>query len=972
MCRAVWAVAIVAGTAALAGAQDPPVFRSAIEQILVDVVVVDGRGRPVTDLGREDFLVSEDGAAQTIAGFEPPLSAKARDPQAMEARVALAIVFDDLGLTFAHASSARRALSAFARSKAASDVVFLATTSGRERWPEPLGQGPTSLAGAVNRLTGFDRRGLQSAPMTDAEACLVHVDHDEATLARVAARYGAAGVADGLRTSTRPLVQADAAAACQRSRAHARRVLDELRRASERLSSWNGRRAVVLVSPGFPRDDALPELRRLLDSSHRANVALHLLDPSSLQGTAPSIADVEPLLGPADEMRLLGANAAGTGRDADRASSEGATSVAEQTGGLVVRRTNDLAKGLGRIVADARARYTLGYVPSRAIEDDHYRAITVHLASGRATRRRGWTIRARRGYFPARTRPPVVLAEGGDAAPADAGAAEAASDAQAAGLPLRLRAECLEDVPGDPPRVRCVVAAAVDLRSVPLAQEGARRTARLVATFVVAADEAAEPVRIDRTIDLDLLERSRQLRDRWLPIEVEIALARGIHDVSSTVRDDASGRTGEAHLALDVPAAGVLRVSRRLVANEPSEDEAGQRADDDGTRVFAAGTTVWLSFDVFGDVADATSGRPAVAVEAVLERPGSGKPVPLRTEPLRPVPGGWRARARADLTDARPGEYRLVGRVMNVHGRRGIALEEPFTVVAREAPEPKAPVDPELISLLEKAGRYVAEYEQAFRNIVADEEYEQRTSTSAAGQPDRRHTRADLVFVRLAGPIPWASFRDVYEVDGTAVRDRGSRLLDLFARSSRSAYDKAEAILAESTRYNIGLERTVNLPTLPLVFLLPRNRSRFAFSRHGDTRPGEPTEVDFREVSRPTFIRNRKPDSETEVDSRKLDLPADGRFWIDSRGVVVRSDLRLRTGLSDTSAELSTRYRSEPRLAMWVPEEMKEHYELTGRNIPVSIAYGNKFVLDAVARYTNLRRFRVTTDEAVKTADPKP
>ena len=58
---------------------------------------------------------------------------------------------------------------------------------------------------------------------------------------------------------------------------------------------------------------------------------------------------------------------------------------------------------------------------------------------------------------------------------------------------------------------------------------------------------------------------------------------------------------------------------------------------------------------------------------------------------------------------------------------------------------------------------------------------------------------------------------------------------------------------------------------------------------------------------------------------------------------------------------------------MWVPEEMKEHYELSGPNIPYSIAsHGNEFVLDAIARYTNVRRFHVTTDETVRAPEPAP
>ena len=383
---------------------------------------------------------------------------------------------------------------------------------------------------------------------------------------------------------------------------------------------------------------------------------------------------------------------------------------------------------------------------------------------------------------------------------------------------------------------------------------------------------------------------------------------------------------------------------------------------------------MFLSFDVFGSAGDPAASRPSVAVSCAVERPGAKKPAPATIDPLASDRrGGLRGVIRFDLKDAVPGEYRFVGKVMEERGTRGIAFDEPFVVVPPELPVAKGPIDPELASLLEKAGRYIVEYENAFRNIVAEEEYVQRTA-SPEGVPDRRTTRADLVFVRLAGPIPWASFRDVYEVDGRAVRDHTSRLERLFTERSESAMEKAEAILAESTRYNIGVERTVNLPTLPLAFLHPRNQSRFTFERHGKASPGQPVEVEFREVARPTFIRNRKPDSDSERDRRSLDLPADGRFWIDpTRGTVVRSEVRLRTGRSESTATFTTRYRPEPRLAMWVPDEMKENYEIRSSTGTGSFAYGPQGAgsrLEAVARYSRMRRFEVTTDEKARVPEP--
>ena len=282
----------------------------------------------------------------------------------------MAIVFDDLGLTYPQGARARKALSAFARSRAAGDLVLLATTSGRERWPLPVAEVPASLAAVVDRLSGLDRRDSTTAPMTEAEACLIHVAHDAPTLARVEARYRASGAGDALRAGGRALVESEATAACQRASAHARQALAELERASSRLAGAPGRRSAVLVSAGFLHDDALPELRRLLEASRRTNVTLYFLDASALEAAASTAGLPEAEFGPADELRAtttsFGPAAAEGGRDADSAAVAGATYVAEETGGLVVRRTNDLAAGLGRIADDSRARYVLGYVPTQA------------------------------------------------------------------------------------------------------------------------------------------------------------------------------------------------------------------------------------------------------------------------------------------------------------------------------------------------------------------------------------------------------------------------------------------------------------------------------------------------------------------------------------------------------------------------------------------------------------------------------
>ena len=267
-----------------------------------------------------------------------------------------------------------------------------------------------------------------------------------------------------------------------------------------------------------------------------------------------------------------------------------------------------------------------------------------------------------------------------------------------------------------------------------------------------------------------------------------------------------------------------------------------------------------------------------------------------------------------------------------------------------------------LAAVLEKAGRYVVEYERVFRDIAAEEDYRQRSPGAGAGEAAAwRRTRADVVFAHLPPPIPWGSFRDVFELNGQEVRGRDARLERLFRDNPGSAVARAEAILAESARYNIGPQRTVNLPTLPLLFLHPQNQARFSFElKRPKEGAAESVELAFREVTRPTIVRDRRIDRGRE---RGNDLPAQGRLpWIDPRrGTVLRSEVVFRFRPAESRAAITTEYRVEPRLTVWVPAEMRERYE------------GPDFdgVTEAVALYSGFRQFQVTTSEGAVRLPPR-
>jgi len=275
----------------------------------------------------------------------------------------------------------------------------------------------------------------------------------------------------------------------------------------------------------------------------------------------------------------------------------------------------------------------------------------------------------------------------------------------------------------------------------------------------------------------------------------------------------------------------------------------------------------------------------------------------------------------------------------------------------------------ELAELLRRVGEYVVEYERSFSDLVAEETYAQRVAgwkydetlkgVVRACTVCKRTTRADLVFVRLSGEIPWASYRDVFEVDGRKVREHEQRLVKLISNPSADAQEQARKLLEASAAYNIGpVKRTVNLPTLPLLFLLARNQERFEYRLGGRRMIGttEAVELVFRETSRPTLVKG----------PWNADLPAQGRFWVNAaRAAVVRSEVEFAFG-AEAEARVTTDYRPEPALAMWVPAEMREHFA----DVPRAKVKTFPAPFNGVARYERFRRFTVSTEEQVTLPEP--
>ncbi len=305
---------------------------------------------------------------------------------------------------------------------------------------------------------------------------------------------------------------------------------------------------------------------------------------------------------------------------------------------------------------------------------------------------------------------------------------------------------------------------------------------------------------------------------------------------------------------------------------------------------------------------------------------------------------GLSARAPAWLVpSADPGDVPAEASAPAPAGEAPAPRGETGTAMARA---PKAPTarEAELQLAMARLVDYVGVYERQYSGMVAEEEYRQ----SSRGNNVR--LRSDYLLVRPEKSPVWVSFRDVYEVDGVAVRDRDDRLRRLFFEPGEDIWRQVQAIQDEGARYNLGIvERNINVPLFMLRFLQAENRPRFAFRLAGKRKVAgvEAWRIEFEERVFPTII----------VDTQGKDVDAKGWFHVEeATGAIVESALKIEE--HGSTGEILVSFRHDPALGMWVPAEMKETYRTMTQRSLAGVPRLEP-IIEGTAVYSKFRRFQV-------------
>jgi VWFA-related protein len=679
-------------------AEPAPTFPSQVELVTVDVVVTDKKGNPVPDLTKDEMQITEDGVPQTVTSFETillspepapekpaprPFVATNTDPQVRTART-FVVVFDDIHLTPFMALRAKGAVGEFLKNGVREgDRVSIVASGGGAWWSTKMMAGRDELLTLVKRLDGRYIPDSSNDRMTDYEAMRIYMFHDAQVQQRVQRRFDTYGVNPGAGSNPGgsspsssssmvsggedPYISAKASETYFAATTKNRITLETLERVLNALGTTKGRKSIILVSEGFIYDPNLDEFKRVLQASRRSNVAVYFLDARGLEGMPLAMT---AQFGPALPEQDIGSAFMETIE-----ASEGAESVAADSGGFTVRNTNDLGRGIQRIADELRAYYLLGYNPTNTARDGKFRKISVKLIG-----RKGLQVRARRGYYAATDAKPPARKPG---TPDPVIQRALDSPYEEEGIPLRMAAYVMEEKLLGKAAVQ--VATDVDVRGFAFEEKEGRLVDNLELLLVVAHRESGEYFRYDQNVEMKLYPQTRErLAKSWYPLVRDFELPAGGYQAKVVIRDKNSGRVGTLIQEFEVPDTSKFHISTPILSDVrqvPPDGGLGGPLGRLARRRFAKGATLFCDVEVHGAARDPKSGMPRVTMGYVVRGPDGSNFRATSPTAIGPTSlGKLMRRVGFSLEDAAPGEYEMVISLKDELSGKTLEDKQSFTV----------------------------------------------------------------------------------------------------------------------------------------------------------------------------------------------------------------------------------------------------------------------------------------------------
>lgn len=429
-------LSLVCAVPVLGQENDPETsLRFTSRAVLVDVVVTDSSGKPVTGLSRDAFSVTEQGKPQAISFFEENVPAQPAHPVQVpqmppdvftnfspfpEPAAVNVLLLDSLNTRIENQSFVHKQALQFLKTAKPGQRMAIFTMGLGLHFIQGFNDDPTVLMAALNNKKNNEVETavmLKGQDETNAQQNLVGMmstpegnGATAAPAAMIAALQGFIAENDTSRAVDRIYL-----------------TLANLQRLAAFLQGFPGRKNIIWfaekvpalyvtgsdasggVASGNPAVD--DEIKKTLSMLAMARAAIYPIDARGVSNYSLYTAENNLSQANTQASQLLGAtsigsdtgSAKGSGGFANSMTSEGMDRnadqlsgqiMAEQSGGKAFANTNGLADVMEKITSTSGHFYTLSYSPTNPKMDGSFRKIEVKVEGGGK-----YKLSYRRGYF---------------------------------------------------------------------------------------------------------------------------------------------------------------------------------------------------------------------------------------------------------------------------------------------------------------------------------------------------------------------------------------------------------------------------------------------------------------------------------------------------------------------------------------------------------------------------------------------
>jgi VWFA-related protein len=396
-----------------------PTLKTKARLVVVDVVITDNKGKPLTGLHKADFAVSEDGTPQTISDFEehhgtPPAQIKlppmpphvyTNFPLTQTADSVNVLLLDALNTPFRDQSYVHSQMIKYLKTIPPGTRVGIFTLASRLRMLQGVTSDSSELLAALNSANANPKSSALRASNAESDADQRIIDFMIENSAAPTPKTLAQASINPIDAMKEFL--ADTAA--YQTEARIGITLQALQQLARYLSGVPGRKNVIWFSGSFPTvifpNTDLPDslkiattfqddLRKTTDLLTTSRVALYpvaaegLVPDAVFQADAREIGEKRPTLAMRDQVQQM--QIGETDRDLSHHTMD---ELASDTGGKAFYNTNGLNDALARVVNNGCCYYSLAYIPTNTNFSGEYRRIEVKLLH------EGGALAYRRGYY---------------------------------------------------------------------------------------------------------------------------------------------------------------------------------------------------------------------------------------------------------------------------------------------------------------------------------------------------------------------------------------------------------------------------------------------------------------------------------------------------------------------------------------------------------------------------------------------